>query len=60
MVDETTTEAVHPVNLMLCVDPEWLDAAIALGFIEHVYTVRELSDDALRRYIETKVEEKDA
>lgn len=51
-----STEAIRPVNLKYCVDPEYLESAIALGFIE-VISYDALSDSDLREHLNHKAEE---
>ena len=55
-VSPATTEAVRPVNLKYCVDPEYLESAIDLGLIEDVEN-DDLTDIHLRKYLEGKAEE---
>lgn len=52
-----TTEAISPVNLKFCVDAEWIDSLIALGFIESISTVEELTDALLRDYLNGEAQE---
>lgn len=51
------TEAVRPVNITFCVDPEYLESAIALDLISDVESESELTDTVLRSYLERKAEE---
>lgn len=50
-------DIVSPVSLPFCVDPEWLESLIALGFIPGVTTAKDLTDFALRSYLNGKCEE---
>lgn len=52
-----TTEAVSPANLKFCADPEWLELTIALRFIDDVETVKKLTDNQLRKILDSKAEE---
>ena len=51
------TEAITPVNLSFCVDPDWLESLVSLGFMEGVTTTKELDDSTLRAYLEAEAEE---
>ena len=51
-----STEAVQPVNIKYCVDPEYLESAIALGFIEAT-SYDELSEIDLREHLDQKAQE---
>lgn len=50
--DVTTTEAATTVQLKYCVDAEWKEFIIALGFITDVASYKELRDHVLRTYFE--------
>ena len=52
-----STEPVKPVNLKFCVDAEWLESTVALGFIEPIDTVEQLTDERFRAYLDSKAEE---
>lgn len=52
-----TSEAVRPVNLKFCVDAEYLQSTIDLGFIDDVDSYDNLNDDVLRAYLYKKGEE---
>jgi transposase InsO family protein len=54
---EVSTEAVRPVKLKFCVDPEYLESIIALGFIKDVQSYESLTDEILRQFLETKSQE---
>ena len=45
------------MNLSFCVDPNWLESIVSLGFIEGVTTTKELDDSTLRAYLEAEAEE---
>ena len=49
-----TTEAVQPVTLKYCVDQEYLESLLALGFIPGAETYEDLQDADLRSYLETQ------
>lgn len=55
-VGSSSTQVVRPVSLKFCVDPEYLESAIAFGFIE-AETYEDLTDSVLRKYLEKKAEE---
>ena len=48
------SEASCPVNLKFCLDAEYIQSALSLGFIEGAATYNELSDARLRAYREKK------
>lgn len=50
-------DIVSSGSLPFCVDPEWLESLIALGFIPGVTAAKEVSDFALRSYLNGKCEE---
>ena len=52
----TTTEAVRPVNLKYCVDSEYIESAVVLGFLE-ADSYDALTDQILRKNLEEKSEE---
>ena len=52
-----STEPVKPVNLKFCVDAEWLESTVALGFIEPIDTVEQLTDERFRAYLDSKAED---
>jgi len=52
-----STEAVRPVNIMFCVDPEFLESATVLGFIDGADTVEDLTDEMLRDYLDDQAQE---
>ena len=52
----TSSEAIRPVNLKFCVDPAYLESAIALGFIE-ADDYDSLTDSVLRVHLEGKDKE---
>ena len=56
LTGSTTTEAVRPVNLKYCVDPEYIESVIALDILS-VDSYDELSDETLRQHLEEKAEE---
>lgn len=45
---------MQPVNLKFCVDAEWLESTVALGLIENIDNLDELSDTLLRAYLDSK------
>jgi len=51
------TESVRPVNLKYCVDPEYLESVIALGFLKDVDDYESLSDETLRSYLDDKAKQ---
>lgn len=53
----TTTDEVGPVDLKFCVDPEYLEYAITLDYIEGVESYQELSDSVLLYYLEDQAAE---
>lgn len=53
----TTTEAIRPVNLKYCVDPEYLESALALGFIKDISDYDALTDQVLRACLDEKAQE---
>ena len=55
--DSVSTECASPVNLKFCVDPEYFESAIALGFIEGATGYDTLTDARLRSYLEEKSKE---
>lgn len=55
--DTVFTEAVTPVQLKFCVDAEWIESLIELGFIDGVSLYDDLSKQVLRDYLEKKSEE---
>jgi hypothetical protein len=54
--DTVTTEPIRPVNLMFCVDIDWLESTIS-RLIEGISTYEELDDTVLRKYLGEKSEE---
>lgn len=42
--DKLTTEAIQPVELKFCVDVEWLELRVALGFITEATDYAALTD----------------
>ena len=54
---EQPAEAGKPVDLKFCVEPEYLESAIALGFIPGVLSYRQLDDTTLRAFLDKKAEE---
>ena len=52
-----TTESVRPINLKYCVDPEYLESAISLGFLQGVEDYDSLSDETLREYLDHKAKQ---
>jgi len=52
-----STEAVRPVNIKFCVDPEFLEFATVLGFIDGADTVEDLTDEMLRDYLDEQAQE---
>lgn len=47
MVDSTTIEPVRPVNLLYCVDAEWLESTVDLEYIPEVKKMEDLTDEKL-------------
>lgn len=52
-----TTEPISPVNLKFYVDAEWTDSLIALGFVDSISTVEQLTNEALQDYVDGEAEE---
>lgn len=52
-----STEPIRPVNIKYCVDPEIIESALALGFIEGHSNYDKLPESKLRAYLEKKAEE---
>lgn len=52
--DAATTEAVRPVSLKFCVDPEFLESAIALDLIPDASSYNDLTDTVLRKHLEAE------
>ncbi len=55
--DEMSSTTAKPISLVFCVDAEYLESAIALGFIPGVSRSGELTDEKLRSYLEGKATE---
>lgn len=53
----STTEVTRPANLKFCVDAEFLESKIALGFIEDVKDFASLTDAQLRTFLEERSKE---
>lgn len=49
-----STEAVRPVALKYCVDQEYLEGLLSLGFISTATTYNDLDDEDLLDYLEKK------
>ena len=41
----TTNEAARPINIKYCVDPDWLESLITLGFIDDVTSIEALTKE---------------
>lgn len=54
---EISTEAVTPVHLKYCVDYEWIESVLDLGFIDGVTSYNDLNDEKLRAYLTEKAKE---
>ena len=52
-----TADVILPVDLKYCVDVEILSASIALGFIPDTTDVNDLTDKALREYLDQEATE---
>lgn len=52
-----STEAVKPVSLKFCVDAEWLESTFALGFINNVTAVEDLTGSEQRGHLMCKARE---
>lgn len=48
---------MRPVNIKFCIKPEYLDSAIAMGFLSGVIIHKELTEPVLSREIESKTNE---
>lgn len=48
---ELSTDPVRLVNQSFCVDPEYIESSIALGFIEGVSTEKHLTDEILPSHL---------
>lgn len=48
----TTTEAIRPVNLKFCIDPEYLESPVTLGLIPDVEDHDTPTNWALRSYLD--------
>ena len=46
-----------PVNLAYCLDPDYLDSAVELGFIPNATSMEELTEETLRKFLENKAVE---
>lgn len=55
--DFASTEPVRPVDLVFCVNPEYLESSVLLGIIEGVTTKEEYNDLILRHHMENKAAE---
>lgn len=55
--DSFSGEAVTPVHLKFCVDAEWIESLIELGFIDKISSYDDLTDNDLREYLEEKATE---
>lgn len=55
--DANTTEAATTVHLKLCVDAEWIESLIALGFMDDVLTYGNVTDEELWTYLDKKAKE---
>ena len=53
----STTEISRPVGLKYCVDAEYLHAAIALGRINGAHTYESLTNEILRKHLDSKCTE---
>lgn len=58
-VSAVTTEAVRPVSLKYCVDPEYLESLIAFKRIKDVTSEEDRTDQKLRGYLDTKAQDSD-
>lgn len=47
---------VRPIDLKFCIDVEYLESALPLGFIKDAESYSSLADDILREYLDTKAE----
>lgn len=57
----STTEPVSPVNITSCVNLDFLESTITLGFIDDVSTYEDVTDAAVQTFLEERVKEsKDA
>lgn len=54
--DITMTDVARPGQLKLCVNSERLESAIDLAFIEKLMKYKDLTDNQLRIYLNSKVE----
>lgn len=51
------TEPISPVHLKFCVDADWIESLLTLGFIADTSSYEDLTDELLRSYLEKKAEE---
>lgn len=52
-----STEAINPVDLKFCVDVEFLESSIALGFISNATDYDTLKDQDVREFLEERCKE---
>lgn len=55
--DNLTSEAIRPVELKFCVDAEWLESRIALGFLKEATDYATLTDDQVRAFLDKRCKE---
>lgn len=53
----SSTEPVRPVDLKFCVDVEFLESSIALGFITDAPDYKSLTDEQVRNFLSKRAEE---
>ena len=56
-LSSSTKEAIRSVNLKFCIDPKYIQSALALGFIKRFDDYESLTDSALMVYLESKATE---
>lgn len=54
---ESVERRTRPVELRFCIEIEYLESAIDLGFIREATSYNELTDEILRQYLAEKAEE---
>ena len=52
-----TAEDPRPIIIKYCVDADWLESIVFVGFIENVDSVDTLTNEQLLKYLEKKAEE---
>lgn len=52
--ESLTQEAIRPVELKFCVDAEWIESRIALGFITEAQDYASLTDEIIRAFLDKR------